>query len=48
MADEPGVEDVVQIGPPVRSLFGETPEAGPLRHGNLVPTRLHAAGSGRV
>ena len=37
MADEPGVEDGVEVGPPVRSLFGEPPEAGPLRHGNLVP-----------
>ncbi len=48
MADEPGVEDGVQIGPPVRSLFGEAPEAGSFRDGDLIPTRVRAAGSGRV
>jgi len=48
MTDEPGVEDGVQIGPPVRSLFGKTPEAGPLGNRNLIPIRLRAAGSGRV
>ena len=47
MADEPGVEHGMEIGTPVRSLFGDAPEAGPVRHRHLPSPPAGIAGWGR-
>ena len=41
MADEPGVEDGIQVGSPMGSLLGEPPEAGQFGRRHLTSDRSH-------